>query len=85
MSGPVSVIGTVQKNKRETLRVALDEYKGVQLIDVRVCVELTVSSGLLTPTGKGVSVNVALLPELRRLLTDAEAKARELGWIGGAP
>lgn len=82
MSGPL-IVGTLPKNRRETLRVALDNYKGTDLIDLRLCVELTATSRVQTPTAKGVSLNVALLPELRRLIVEAEAKARELGWIGG--
>ena len=38
-------------------------------------------TGAMTPTGKGISVNVAMLPSLRAALADAEAKARELGWL----
>ena len=76
------VVALLAKNSRETVRVALDSYRGSALVDVRVCVELTATSGLLTPTGKGVSLAVAKLPELLAALTAAEAKVRELGLIG---
>lgn len=76
------VIATLEKNSRETVRVALDRYRGCDLVDVRVCVELTASSGVQTPTAKGVSLAVCRLPALVAALTAAEAKARELGLIG---
>lgn len=76
------VIRSLDKNTREKLRVALDEYRGTRLLDLRVTVELTSSSGIQTPTKKGVAINVALLPQLRQALADAEVKARELGWMG---
>ena len=71
----------MEKNKRETLRIALDHYRGCDLVDVRVCVELTSVAGVLTPTAKGVALSIAKLPALIEALTAAEAKARELGWI----
>lgn len=81
MSTPI-VIGTFPKG-RETVRVALDVYQGHNLIDIRACVEIKEATGVLSPTKKGLSVSIARLPELRRLLDEAEVKARELGWIGG--
>lgn len=83
MSGPV-VIGTLARNARETVRVSLEEFRGKKLVQVRTCVELTRACGVLTPTAKGVAIDAGRLPELRELLAEAEAKAREMGWIGGA-
>ena len=76
------VIANLATNSRETVRVALDAYRGCELVDVRVCVELTASSGVQTPTAKGVSLAVSKLPELAAAFAAAEAKARELGLIG---
>lgn len=75
------VLDTFQKNQREDLRIALDEYLGTRLIDLRVCMELSKTSGVLTPTSKGVSVAVDKLPRIIAALQAAEAKARELGWM----
>jgi len=75
------IIRSLDKNSREKLRVALDDYRGVRLLDLRVTVEMTASSGIQAPTKKGVSCNVAMLPELRQALADAEAMARSLGWL----
>jgi hypothetical protein len=82
MTGPV-VIGELQKNRRERLRIALDEWQGHRLVDLRITTQLAESADVWSPTKKGVSINVAHLPALVRALTVAEAKARELGLIGG--
>lgn len=73
------VIASLEKNRRERVRVALDEYEGVKLIDLRVTVEMTATSGVQTPTKKGLSLRVEMLPELVGALQAAEAKAREMG------
>jgi hypothetical protein len=80
MSSPI-VIASLDKNRAEQLRVALDEFRGHRLLDLRVTVELTTSSGIQTPTKKGVSVGVHMIPELRLALAEAEAQARERGWL----
>lgn len=80
MSRPLT-IATLVKNKRESVRVALDQWQGHDLIDIRVVVPLAAHTANLAPTGKGVSLNVALIPELRQALADAEIEARRLGWL----
>lgn len=77
------IIAAFPKNRRETFRVALDQWQGVDLVDLRVTVDLTGTSGVQSPTKRGVSLNVALLPQLVAALQEAEARARELGLIGG--
>lgn len=80
MSKPL-IIASFDKNRREKLRVALDQWQGHNLLDLRVTAEIDGASGVQAPTKKGVSLNVALLPELRQALADAEAQARLLGWL----
>ncbi len=77
------VLGEFQKSARERVAVAFDKYAGHDLIDVRVTVPLTESSGLWAPTKKGLSLRIAQLPQLVALLVSAEAKARAEGLIGG--
>lgn len=79
-----TVIAVLPKNRRESLRIALDQYQGSNLVDLRVVVELSESSGLATPTRKGVALRVEMLPALIEALGKAEAKARELGLLGGS-
>lgn len=71
-------IGSLTKNSREHVRVALDHFKGHDLLDIRITTE---SGGIWMPTAKGVSVNIAKLPELIALLRAAETKALELGML----
>lgn len=82
MSKPV-IIATFEKNRRETVRIALDEYRGAPLIDLRVTVPLSGTSDIQTPTRKGLSLNVELLPALVAALRAAEVEARARGLIPG--
>ena len=81
MTGKPLIIATLTKNARESVRVALDEFRGHNLLDLRVVVPLAAHAATLTPTGKGISVNVAMIPSLRAALADAEARAIVLGWL----
>jgi hypothetical protein len=82
MSNALTVVATIPKNSREWVRVALDNYRGVELIDVRVLVELNQETGLPVPTKKGVSLKVEKLPLLINALQDALAEAQRRGLIG---
>lgn len=70
-------IASIQKNKRETLIVELSEYKGHNLVSLRVWANN--SEGVAVPTPKGVTVSVALLPAIREAFQTAESEARRLG------
>ena len=72
-------IGRIEKNSREEIRVSLTEFKGHQLIDLRV---YALDGDDANPTKKGIAVKVDKLPELARLLTEAEAEARRRGLLG---
>jgi hypothetical protein len=71
-------IGVIEKNSREQVRIALQAFKGHNLVDMRV---LTVSGAVPMVTAKGITVNVAKLPELILLLQTAQAEARAQGLI----
>jgi hypothetical protein len=75
-------IASFQKNKRETLVVELSKYKGHNLVSLRVWVEKSDGSGA-TPTTKGVTFNVSLLPVIRKAFEDAEAEAKRLNMFSG--
>lgn len=81
MSTPAIVVAEVQKSSRERVRIALDRFKGHDLIDVRVTVEMTQATGIYMPTGKGVSLKVEKLPELIAALQAAQARAVEEGLL----
>ncbi len=71
-------IGTLAKNSRESISVALRTYKGQRFVDVRIVVEGR--DGTPQPTGKGVAVKADNLPALVDLLREAHAKAVAAGW-----
>lgn len=66
------VVASLRKNARERIRVALDSFKGTDLCDIRVTVELSGGSGVWVPTGKGVAFNRDLLREVIEALQEAE-------------
>ena len=83
MTEPI-VIAVLPKNRREALRIALDHYRGTNLVDLRVVVEVSETSGLATPTRKGVAVRLEMLPDLIAALNKrypglAEESSLELG------
>jgi hypothetical protein len=83
MKAPL-IVAELRKNTRERLRVALDEWQGNHLLDLRITTQLAETTpDVWSPTKKGVSDNVAMIPALREALADAEAKAREAGLIDG--
>ncbi|MDI7775513.1 transcriptional coactivator p15/PC4 family protein [Asticcacaulis sp. EMRT-3] len=73
-------IGQIAKNASEEIRVALQEFKGLTLLDMRVYGRFSAAK-TFKPTTKGISLNPALLPELIRVLQAAECDARKLGLI----
>lgn len=82
MTDPVTV-ATIGKNQREEVRIVLDTFKGHQLVDIRVFAAFSAAS-VPMPTKKGLSLNVASIPELIEALKQARDEAVALGWIGGA-
>ncbi len=70
------IIGSIEKNKREELRVTLSNFKGHDLVGCRIWFK---SKDEYKPSSKGIALNVRILPQLIGLLEDAEKKAVELG------
>lgn len=84
MTAPPEPIAIVEKNSREDVRVSLDEFHGVQLIDVRTFADF--KAGAVEsrgPTKKGVSLNIARLPALIAGLEAARDEARRRGLLPG--
>jgi hypothetical protein len=73
------IIRELSKNKSDILRIALDHFRGFDLVDIRVCCPLTESSGLHVPTKKGVSFRLELLDEVIEALEAARTAARSAG------
>ena len=61
------IIAEFQKNAVEKVRVALRDYKGKRLIDLRIYYQD--DAGEYQPTKKGIALTVEQWPELREALT----------------
>ena len=64
------------KNKFQEVHVGIREFKGNDLVDIRTW---TIAQGAdqMVPTAKGVTINVHLLPKLRKALEDVEKILKE--------
>ncbi len=78
---PDRVIGSLTKNSRESVTVALRTYNGHRYCDVRVMASKP--DGGTTPTKKGVTLKAGSLPELIGVLQRAHAAAVQAGWCDG--
>lgn len=74
-------IGIVRKNALEDVRVSLTEFRGHDLVDVRVYSEPRAGGATRIPTKAGISIKVELLPELIEVQQRAERKARDAGLL----
>jgi hypothetical protein len=75
------VIGEIQKNAMERIRVARKEYKGHEFIDVRVFYE---EGGEWKPTKKGITIAPERTNELIALLKKAAIKDGQEAGYGAA-
>ncbi|MFH1645614.1 MAG: transcriptional coactivator p15/PC4 family protein [Candidatus Omnitrophota bacterium] len=69
-------VATFDKNKFEEIRIGVKEYKGFDLIDLRVWVE-SKNAGSKVPTAKGLSLNVELFPQFRDAVLQLEKVLKE--------
>lgn len=69
-------VSVFPKNKFQEVRVGIREFKGNDLVDIRIW---TNAQGVdqMVPTVKGVTINVALLPQLLKALQDTEKLIKE--------
>ncbi|OIO37786.1 MAG: hypothetical protein AUJ71_04350 [Candidatus Omnitrophica bacterium CG1_02_49_16] len=70
------LVASFQKNKFEEVRVQIKEFKGYDLLDLRVYTTLKESEEKV-PTGKGLSINVSHFYDLKKALLEAEVILRE--------
>ncbi len=66
------IVGSIEKNKREEIRVTLSNFKGHDLVGCRVWFK---AGDSYKPSSKGIAVNVRVLPELIGLLEHTHAAA----------
>jgi hypothetical protein len=74
-------IASLRKNSLERLDITLEEYNGVDLLNLAVVRDSTGKHRLnaMRGTARYVSINARLIPQLILALQDAERKATELG------
>jgi hypothetical protein len=75
------LIATIEKNKLEEIRVALSEFNGHDLLNIRIWAEPRNGGAERIPTKAGICCNVRLVPELIEALRQAEAAARKAGLL----
>ena len=73
-------VATFQKNKFQEVRIGIREFKGNDLVDIRTWT-MTQGSEEMVPTAKGVSINIILLPELRKALDVGEKELKANGMV----
>jgi hypothetical protein len=78
LSGDGVLVARITKNRRETVAVALREFKGYTFCDIRVNY---LEGGQDRPTVKGIALAPARLSELIAALQRAEVEARRLGLL----
>lgn len=84
MSDAADAIAIIPKNSREEVRVALDEYQGAQLVDVRIFADYAAGDvDGRCPTKKGISLKVERLDDLIAGLASARAEAQRRGLLPG--
>ncbi len=70
------LVATFQKNKFEEVQVQVREFKGYDLVDIRVYTSPKEGEEKI-PTGKGLSINVSHFLELKKALLLTEQVLRE--------
>lgn len=78
----LEVITKFKKNATEEVRATLDEYRGKQVIDLRVWVEPDEGKERI-PTKKGLTLSVSCFPELKKAIEEVEKRLKEKGLLEG--
>lgn len=65
--------GAIRKNAREEIRITLDDFKGLQLVNLRVWFDA--GNGECRPGKQGVAFRLDLLPEVLEALGALEGGA----------
>ncbi len=70
------LVMTFQKNKFEEVWVQIKEFKGYDLLDIRVYTSVRDGEEKI-PTGKGISLNVSHFNDLKKAVAELEKTLRE--------
>ena len=69
-------VSVFSKNKFQEVRVGIREFKGNDLVDVRIWTNAQ-GADQMVPTAKGVTINIHLLPQLVKALVETEKILKE--------
>ena len=69
-------VSVFPKNKFQKVRVGIREFKGNDLVDIRIWTNAQ-GADQMVPTAKGVTINVNLLPQLLKALQSTESILKE--------
>jgi hypothetical protein len=64
------VVGTIKKNGKDTILISLGDYKGHAVCDLRIYYKT--ADGEYLPTPRGITFANELLPELIKMLNEAQ-------------
>lgn len=70
------LVACFPKNKFEEVRVQIKEFKGYDLVDIRVYTAVKDGEEKV-PTGKGLSINVSHFNELKKAVLELEKALKE--------
>ncbi len=61
------IIRDIERNNREIIRIEVSEYKGVELINLRIWYQAIDDNGdvVYKPTQKGVAINISKYDDLK--------------------
>ncbi|WP_380729521.1 transcriptional coactivator p15/PC4 family protein [Paenirhodobacter populi] len=62
-------LGTIAKNSREEIRLTVETFKGMELVNIRVWYQDT--AGEYRPGRNGIAFKLELLPEVQTALSKA--------------
>ncbi len=71
------LVASFQKNKFEEVRVSVKEFKGYDLLDIRVYTSTKDKPSDMVPTGKGLSLNVSHFGDLKKAILELETVLKE--------
>ena len=74
-------IAVIEKNGVEDVHIELSEYRGYDLVSVRIYANYDTDEAPKRPTKKGVTLKVENLPDLIAALQEAERQAVAAGLL----
>jgi hypothetical protein len=80
MSEP-HIIARIEKNRLEEVVIAVDHFRGVDLIDIRIHADFSGADKERRPTKKGIALKIEKLPDLIAALNAAADEARRRGLL----